>query len=66
MSSSTRSLAGLARFLMPYRARIAAAAAALVVAAGCVLPMETPDANVAAVIRRLGGPLKPVPGATSR
>ncbi len=38
----------------------------LIVAAGCVLPMETPDANVAAVIRRLGGPLKPVPGATSR
>ena len=38
----------------------------LVIAAGCVLPMDTPDANVAAVIRRLGGPLKPVPGATSR
>jgi uroporphyrinogen decarboxylase len=36
----------------------------LVVAAGCVLPMETPDANVAAVVRRLGGPLKMVPGAT--
>ena len=39
MSSSTRSLAGLARFLMPYRARIGAAAAALVVAAGCVLAL---------------------------
>jgi hypothetical protein len=26
------------------------------------LPMETPDANVAAVIRKLGGPLKPIPG----
>jgi uroporphyrinogen decarboxylase len=36
----------------------------LIVAAGCVLPMETPDANVAAVVRRLGGPLKMVPGAT--
>jgi len=36
----------------------------LILAAGCVLPMETPDANVAAVIRRLGGPLKPVPGAS--
>jgi uroporphyrinogen decarboxylase len=35
----------------------------LIVAAGCVLPMDTPDPNVAAVIRRLGGPLKPVPGA---
>lgn len=35
----------------------------LIVAAGCVLAMETPDANVAAVVRRLGGPLKPVPGA---
>jgi uroporphyrinogen decarboxylase len=35
----------------------------LIVAAGCVLPMQTPDANVAAVIRRLGGPLKAVPGA---
>jgi uroporphyrinogen decarboxylase len=38
----------------------------LIVAAGCVLPMETPDANVAAVVRRLGGPLKPVPGAVMR
>jgi uroporphyrinogen decarboxylase len=36
----------------------------LIVAAGCVLPMETPDATVAAVVRRLGGPLKMVPGAT--
>lgn len=36
----------------------------LILAAGCVLPMETPDANVAAVIRRLGGPLKIVPGAS--
>ena len=35
----------------------------LIMAAGCVLPMETPDASVAAVVRRLGGPLKPVPGA---
>jgi uroporphyrinogen decarboxylase len=35
----------------------------LIVAAGCVLPMETPDANVAAVVRRLGGPLRMVPGA---
>jgi len=39
MSSSTRSLAGLARFLMPYRARIGAAVAALVLAAGCVLAL---------------------------
>jgi uroporphyrinogen decarboxylase len=38
----------------------------LIVAAGCVLPMETPDPNVAAVVRRLGGPLKPVPGAVFR
>ena len=38
----------------------------LIIAAGCVLPMETPDANVAAVVRRLGGPLKPVPGAVFR
>src|SRR6266446_3753497 len=37
MSASTGP--GLARFLMPYRARIAAAAAALVVAAGCVLAL---------------------------
>jgi uroporphyrinogen decarboxylase len=35
----------------------------LIIAAGCVLPMETPDGNVAAVVRRHGGPLKPVPGA---
>src|SRR5207302_5380512 len=37
--SSTRSLAGLGRCRMPYRARIGAAAAALVVAAGCVLAL---------------------------
>jgi uroporphyrinogen decarboxylase len=34
----------------------------LIVGTGCVLPMNTPDANVAAVVRRLGGPLKPIPG----
>jgi uroporphyrinogen decarboxylase len=34
----------------------------LIVGPGCVLTMNTPDANVAAVIRALGGPLKPVPG----
>ena len=34
----------------------------LIVGPGCVLPMNTPDANVAAVVRSLGGPLKPVPG----
>src|SRR5262245_58460705 len=38
----------------------------LLVAAGCVLPMDTPDPNVAAIIRRLGGPLKIVPGAVLR
>ncbi len=34
----------------------------LIVGPGCVLPMNTPDANVAAVVRALGGPLKPLPG----
>jgi uroporphyrinogen decarboxylase len=34
----------------------------LIVGPGCVLPMNTPDANVAALVRRLGGPLKPLPG----
>lgn len=34
----------------------------LIVGPGCVLPPDTPDANVAAVVRALGGPLKPVPG----
>ena len=34
----------------------------LIVGPGCVLPMNTPDANVASVIRELGGPLKPLPG----
>jgi uroporphyrinogen decarboxylase len=34
----------------------------LILGAGCVLAMETPDANVAAVVRTLGGPLKPLPG----
>jgi uroporphyrinogen decarboxylase len=37
----------------------------LIVGPGCVLPMETPDDNVAAVIKALGGPLKRVPGARS-
>jgi len=36
----------------------------LVVGPGCVLPSNTPDPNVAAVVRALGGPLKRVPGAT--
>jgi uroporphyrinogen decarboxylase len=36
----------------------------LIVGPGCVLPMQTPDPNVAAVIKTLGGPLKRVPGAT--
>ena len=34
----------------------------LIVGAGCVLAMNTPDANVAAVVRALGGPVKPIPG----
>jgi uroporphyrinogen decarboxylase len=34
----------------------------LIIAPGCVLTMNTPDANVAAVIKELGGPLKPLPG----
>ncbi len=36
----------------------------LIVGPGCVLPMQTPDLTVAAVVRALGGPLKRVPGAT--
>ena len=36
----------------------------LIVGPGCVLPINTPDPNVAAVVRELGGPLKRVPGAT--
>lgn len=36
----------------------------LVVGPGCVLPSNTPDPNVAAVVKALGGPLKRVPGAT--
>jgi uroporphyrinogen decarboxylase len=34
----------------------------LIVGPGCVLTMNTPDENVSAVVRALGGPLKPVPG----
>ena len=34
----------------------------LIVAPGCVLMTNTPDANVAAVVKALGGPLKPIPG----
>ncbi|MBI3636112.1 MAG: uroporphyrinogen decarboxylase [Candidatus Rokubacteria bacterium] len=36
----------------------------LIVGPGCVLPSNTPDPNVAAVVKALGGPLKRVPGAT--
>jgi uroporphyrinogen decarboxylase len=35
----------------------------LIIGPGCVLAMNTPDETVAAVVRSLGGPLKPVPGA---
>jgi uroporphyrinogen decarboxylase len=31
---------------------------------GCVLPSNTPDANVAAVVQTLGGPLRKIPGVT--
>ena len=34
----------------------------VIVGPGCVLAMNTPDDNVSAVVRALGGPLKPVPG----
>lgn len=37
----------------------------LIVGPGCVLPTNTPDANVAAVVQTLGGPLKKIPGVTS-
>jgi uroporphyrinogen decarboxylase len=34
----------------------------VIVGPGCVLPLGTPDPNVAAVVRALGGPLKSIPG----
>ena len=34
----------------------------LVVAPGCVLALNTPDETVAAVVRALAGPLRPIPG----
>jgi uroporphyrinogen decarboxylase len=37
----------------------------LIVAPGCVLPMNTQDATVAAVVQALGGPLKKIPGVTA-
>jgi uroporphyrinogen decarboxylase len=37
----------------------------LIVGPGCVLAMNTPDDNVAAVVKALGGPLRPVPGIRS-
>lgn len=37
----------------------------LIVAPGCVLPMNTPDPNVAAIVQALGGPLRKIPGVTS-
>ncbi len=36
----------------------------LIVGAGCVLASDTPDANVAAVVQALGGPLKKIPGVS--
>jgi uroporphyrinogen decarboxylase len=36
----------------------------LIVAPGCVLPSGTPDETVAAVVRALGGPVKPILGVT--
>ncbi|MGH7266010.1 MAG: uroporphyrinogen decarboxylase family protein [Candidatus Rokuibacteriota bacterium] len=36
----------------------------LIVGPGCVLPANTPDDAVAAVVRALGGPLKPILGIT--
>jgi uroporphyrinogen decarboxylase len=36
--------------------------AGVIVAPGCVLMAGTPDATVAAVVKTLGGPLKPIPG----
>src|SRR5213078_1140228 len=38
----------------------------LIVGPGCVLPNNTPDANVAAVVQALGGPLKKIPGVAPR
>ena len=37
----------------------------LIVGPGCVLPLDTPDANVAAVVQALGGPLKKIPGVAT-
>jgi uroporphyrinogen decarboxylase len=37
----------------------------LIIAPGCVLPLNTPDANVAAVVQTLGGPLRQIPGITT-
>jgi len=36
----------------------------LIVGPGCVLPVGTPDPNLAAVVKALGGELRRVPGAT--
>ena len=36
----------------------------VIVGPGCVLQMNTPDTNVAAVVQALGGPLKKIPGVT--
>jgi uroporphyrinogen decarboxylase len=37
----------------------------VIVGPGCVLMAGTPDATVAAVVKALGGPLKPIPGLKS-
>jgi uroporphyrinogen decarboxylase len=37
----------------------------VIVGPGCVLPAGTPDGTVAAVVRALGGPLKPIPGVAT-
>ncbi len=36
----------------------------VIVGPGCVLQMNTPDPNVAAIVQALGGPLKKIPGVT--
>jgi uroporphyrinogen decarboxylase len=37
----------------------------IVVAPGCVLAMNTPDETLAAVVRALGGPLRPIPASSA-
>ena len=63
-TTTTRPLAGPPRdYRFPFFERVTLDnGLGVIVAPGCVLMAGTPDTTVAAVVKALGGPLKPIPG----